>query len=224
MNGNGTHTRIETRRALVYAPKSDGPHPILCFLHGAGEAAINQGTHSKEPFPQFIDKLFAHRSPPWQASEMKAHANRFLVISPQLEGRRRWELSDAGWVDDLVYDTLRYHRGDRGRLILTGFSYGGEGVFQLASASALAWRTLWAVDPALQRVPPLPEAGVRVWVHYGNDQPGKTEMEAFAANLGLQKWTGAPNARRVVTKLDADHPGTCAAAYAEAHVYEWLLG
>src|SRR5262249_35095659 len=151
----------ETRPALIYTPRSEGPHPVLCFLHGAGEAATNRKRNKdgqeEPPFPQFIGKLLANESPPWQANENKAYIRQFMVVCPQLERRRRWTPNDASWVDDLVYEALRFNRGDRRRLILSGFSYGGEGAFQVASASALAWKAIWAVDPAIQDgLPPYP--------------------------------------------------------------------
>jgi predicted peptidase len=210
--------KLEGDRALIYMPEGGGPHPVLCFLHGVGEAAAD-----KEGKPQPLAKLLANGSPAWHAENGSAFMSRFLVVCPQLERRRRWETADAPWVDSVVQAAVRDHVGDLSRLVLTGFSYGGEGTFQIASASKLAWPTIWAVDPALQRVPPLPAADARVWVHHGSAQPGEENREAFADALALKPWNGAADTRRVLTALAADHAGTCAAAYAEAHVYDWLL-
>jgi hypothetical protein len=117
---------------------------------------------------------------------------------------------------------MRDHAGDQSLLVLTGFSYGGEGTFQLAGASKFRWSTIWAVDPAIQRTTPRPAADVRVWIHYGNQQPGRENMAAFREDLGLEPFSGNNAARRLVTELDEDHVGTCVAAYATAEVYDWL--
>jgi predicted esterase len=209
--------KIESR-SLMYVPDGSGPHPVLCFLHGAGEAASDCDGGQ----PQLLSSVLSHRSPGWHAENATPFVSRFVVICPQLGRRRRWEPADTEWVDALVSHAIRDHGGDPARLVLTGFSRGGEGVFQLASASQFSWGTIWAVDPALQRMPPKPAADVRVWVHYGNDQPGAENMDAWRKELGLEPFSDDTSARRVVTALDEDHVGTCVAAYAAAHVYRWL--
>jgi len=209
--------KIESR-SLTYIPEAPGPHPILCFLHGAGEAAADRDGEQLQP----LARVLAHRSPGWHAKNATPFVSRFLVLCPQLGRTRRWEPGDAEWIDPLVSHAINDHGGDASRLVLTGFSRGGEGVFQLASASRHHWPTIWAVDPALRRMPPTPADDVRVWVHYGNDQPGGENMEAFQTVLGLEAFSGDTSARRLVTALDEDHVGTCVAAYASAHVYDWL--
>src|SRR4051794_34665234 len=129
-------TRIESR-ALIYLPDGRGPHPVICFLHGAGEGATDE-----QGRPQPLAKVLEHRSPAWHAETGSPLTARFAVVCPQLESGRRWEPEDAPWIDGLVESV----HADRSRLVLTGFSRGGEGAFQIASRSRLAWKTLWAVD------------------------------------------------------------------------------
>jgi hypothetical protein len=205
-------------RALVYVPDTPGPHPVLCFLHGAGESAADRDGLN----PQSLNAVLAHRSPGWHAENATPFVSRFLVICPQLGRRRRWEPSDAEWVDGLVAQVIARQGGDVSHLSMSGFSLGGEGAFQLASASRYRWRTIWAVDPALQRIPPRPPDNVRVWVHYGLEQPGGANMRAFAAALGLAFFKGDKSARRVVTMLKENHVGTALTAFATAVVYDWL--
>lgn len=213
-----TMKRIEQPRALVYVPEQrGGPLPVLCFLHGAGEAATDAAGK-----PQPLGKLLANRSPAWHAENGSPFVSRFLVVCPQLERRRRWEPSDASHVDAIVDAAIGHHGGDPARLFLTGFSYGGEGAFRIALASP-RWGTVWAVDPAIQRVPEPPAKDTRVWIHHGRQQPGAENMAAFAITLALADWASDVHARRILTVLDTDHPATCTAAYAEAHVYDWLL-
>jgi predicted peptidase len=210
--------RIESR-SLIYVPDTPGPHPVLCFLHGAGEAAADRDGRQQRPLTQVL----LHRSPGWHAENATPFVSRFLVICPQLGRTRRWEPTDAEWVDALVSNAINDYGGDASRLALTGFSLGGEGVFQLASASRYRWPAIWAVDPALQRMPPKLAHDVRVWVHYGNDQPGGENMPAFAKEFGLESFSGNRSAHRIEAALQEDHVGTCVAAYAAAHVYDWLV-
>ena len=211
--------KVEGDRCLVFVPEGSGSHPVLCFLHGAGEAGADRNGK-----PQSLATVLKNGSPAWHAEKGSASVSRFLVICPQLERRRRWESSDAPWVDSIVQAAVREHGGDLSRSVLTGFSYGGEGAFQIASVSKLPWPTIWAVDPALQRVPPIPAANVRIWVHHGSAQPGAENMKKFAEQLALEpRSDSAQGTRRVHTALGTDHPGTCTAAYAEVHVYDWLL-
>ena len=206
-------------RALIFVPDGPGPHPVLCFLHGAGEAASDRDGLQLKP----LTRVLTHRSPGWHAENGTSFVARFLVISPQLGRVRRWEPDDAEWVDALVRHAIEQHGGDATQLALTGFSLGGEGAFQLASASRYRWPAIWAVDPALQRTPPMPADDVRVWVHHGNDQPGGTNMSVFAKALGLEAFRGDRSARRVISSLQEDHVGTCIAAYATPQVYDWLV-
>ena len=209
-------TRLECR-SLIYVPDGPGPHPLLCFLHGVGEAASNSGGD-----PQPLTTVLEHKSPGWHAEHATPFISRFIVICPQLERQRRWERSDAGWIDGLVSYVIDTFHGDPSRCILTGFSYGGEGVFQLAAANMRPWSTIWAVDPALQRVPPIPPVNVRVWVHHGSQQPGGENMPAFSSALALEPAEGARTSRRLVTALREDHTGTSVVAYDTERVYDWL--
>jgi len=211
--------RIERPRALVYVPQEEGVSlPVLCFLHGAGEAATDARGKA-----QPLDKVLTHRSPAWHAENGSPFISRFIVVCPQLDQRRRWDASDAPWVDAIVDAAIEEHGGDSPRFIMTGFSLGGEGAFQIAHASP-RWSTIWAVDPAIQdgHVPGAPAGDARVWIHHGQQQPGAKNMAAFGASLGLTPWVGNAQVRRVLTVLQTDHPGACSAAYAEKHVYDWL--
>jgi hypothetical protein len=210
--------RLDKRPFLLYVPDGTGPHPVLCFLHGFREAAVD-----RNGAPQPLGAVLTNQSPAWQAENGSAFVSPFLVVCPQLNAQRRWEPADAAWVDAFVEMAIAEHHGDPSRMTLTGFSYGGEGAFQIASTSRMDWSTIWAVDPALQRMPPLPAADVRVWVHRGAQQPGAQNMPRLVDALTLKQWGGRSAARRVLAVLNTDHPRTCAAAYGQAGVYEWLV-
>jgi predicted peptidase len=125
--------KVEGDRCLVFVPEGSGSHPVLCFLHGAGEAGADRNGK-----PQSLATVLKNGSPAWHAEKGSAFMSRFLVICPQLERRRRWESSDAPWVDSIVQAAVREHGGDLSRSVLTGFSYGGEGAFQMRASAS--WR------------------------------------------------------------------------------------
>ncbi len=112
--------------------------PVLCFLHGNGEAA---------PLP--IVEAVTRHGPLAAGASGKSHE--FLVVAPQLPmpGDRWLEHAEEVW--EMAFDTARRFDGDRRALCLTGFSFGGNGVFDLAAAKPEAWAALWSVDPS--RVP-----------------------------------------------------------------------
>jgi predicted esterase len=209
--------RVERNRCLIFVPDGDGPHPVLCFLHGAGEAATDKNGN-----PQPLAKLLANGSPAWHADHGSPFVSRFLVICPQRHKRGRWTSSDAAWVDDVVEEAANEHSGDLARLVLTGFSYGGEGAFHVAPASRLNWPTIWSVDPALQPSSPAPPATTRVRIDHGDEQPGGEHMAAFAAKLGIDNLAGS-HAGRLIIKLDANHAETSVRAYRQPQVYDWLV-
>ena len=50
--------KIESR-ALIFVPDGPGPHPVLCFLHGAAEAAADRDGRQSQP----LTRVLTHRSP-----------------------------------------------------------------------------------------------------------------------------------------------------------------
>ncbi|HYV48858.1 MAG TPA: hypothetical protein VFA20_28560 [Myxococcaceae bacterium] len=206
------HRRIETM-GLLFVPRG-APRGLVCFLHGVGESAEGAG-HTYDR----LQRLLRHGSPAALADGGSPLVEGHLVLCPQLPERRSWEQREAEWVDLLVSDALREHGGGAGPLplLLTGFSRGGEGVFQLAAASKHRWSALWAVDPALRPdTPPPPPAGARVLVHHGTEQPGAEHRPAF--NARIERAGGA------VVALAADHTQTCRQAYSDPEAWARLLG
>lgn len=212
-------------RYLVYVPiVTERPRAVLCFLHGAGEAARN-----KQRAEQPIDKLLANESPAWHAENGSPWTRGLLVVCPQLEARRRWRTQDAGWVNALLDAEVAFGGGDAAPLNLTGFSYGGEGVFILAANSPpKRWTTLWAVDPAVdgENAPPTPRPSTsqRVCVHHGSDRKHVTDAALRTFLVTDSHFDAAsPTHTRRLTVLEADHETTCVLAYRDAAAWRWLF-
>jgi hypothetical protein len=117
--------------------------PVLCFLHGFNEGA-----------PTRIEEGVARHGP--LSARASERAGEFLVVAPQLPQRGDHWARHAEEVWEIAFDAARRFDGDRRALCLTGFSFGGNGVFDLARAMPEAWAALWSVDPT--RLPTAPLA------------------------------------------------------------------
>ena len=190
---------------VTVAPAA-GPAPVLCFLHGYDEAA---------PLP-IADGGTRHG--PLNPESAAAHGGRFILVAPQLPYRGDVWLRFAAEVLAIVEEVREVHGGDPARTCLTGFSYGGNGVFDLALMSPGYWAALWPVDPP--RVPPeAPDAPV--WLSVG--AAARPRRERFVQTLALEDAATLPRGRRVWLDEGADHTGSARRAYADARIYDWLL-
>jgi dienelactone hydrolase len=101
-------------------------------------------------------------------------------------------------------------------LYLTGFSFGGNGVFDLSLHQSGQWAALWAVDPT--RVP-AHDPGCPVWLTVGAIvRPRKDD---FIRALDLKPFD--TDAARVIADEGADHVGSATLAYQDERIYSWLL-
>lgn len=224
-------------RYLLYLPpgfadSSERHWPVICFLHGRGEAA-----HDAEGRPHPIELLFNHGAPPWHCAMNSPLVHEFIVLSPQLPMQRPWELGDLEEISGVLETIYRDFHGDRDRSFLTGFSLGGRGVLDFATwtgqlplkqgAARPRWAALWPVDDATQTARSACSVP-RIWLHYGSWHP--EIQQDSARNLMLQPappFRGAgQSGNRFYTDYTAfgyGHCPTCVAAYADARTYRWLL-
>lgn len=188
------------------AVPASGVWPLLCFLHGYDEGA---------PMP--IQRALTRHGPLALASSPAATAE-FMIVAPQMPTRGDLWYRYADAVQDLVREVQALHHGDANRTYLTGFSFGGNGVFDLALEQREFWAALWAVDPT--RVPHEdPERPV--WLSSG--EVSRRGEQAFIRRLHLQRLQNGTPGDRVYTDEGADHVGTAALAYRDDRIYRWLL-
>ena len=187
---------------LLSVPSTSAPSPLLCFLHGYGEAA-----------PMAIERAL-RRHGPLAASAAPLAERQFLIVAPQLPiAGDNWALH-GDEVRVLVDDVGAKHAVDAARRYLTGFSYGGNGVFDLALAQPDLWTALWAVDPT--RVPRAAPAQP-LWLSAG--EAARAQRGPFVRALRLRD-TG----EHVWADNGEDHVGSARVAYADERIYRWLLG
>ena len=181
--------------------QGDQPWPVLCFLHGQGEAV---------PMP--VERSAALHGP-LSTTSWPAARERFVIVEPQRPGRMDDWVADLSAIDRIVRRVRQDRRGDPARTYLTGFSLGGNGVLDVAVADPGPWAAFWSVDPT--RLPVEPPARP-MWLSAGPLTKWNRGYQALPAG-------GAGPALRVTDEAD-DHVEAAARAYGRAEVYEWLLG
>jgi len=187
-------------------PENAGPHALLCFLHGYDEAA---------PLP--LDAALT-RHGPLREGNPAVVKERFIVLAPQLPLAGDIWHRYADDVQALVAATIERLGGDRHRAYLTGFSFGANGVFDLALLQPGLWAALWAVDPT--RVPKRAIAQP-IWLSIG--EVARWQKKAFIEALVLQDASRHRHGRRLCADHGDDHVGAARRAYADPQIYEWLL-
>lgn len=209
---------LVTSAALPYlvshpAPTDLGaePWPVLCFLHGYDEG---------EPTP-IRQGLTRHG--PLKPTSSAVATTEFIVVAPQLHTSGDLWFKHADTVREIVAQVQEDYQGDPQRTFLTGFSFGGNGVFDLALEQPGFWHALWPVDPT--RVPSA-ELKRPVWLSSG--AVSRRAEDRFIQRLHLEKLRPqqADNivpGERIYLDQKQDHVGTATLAYQDDRIYRWLL-
>jgi predicted peptidase len=195
-------------RSLLSLPEDGGagPRPVLCFLHGYDEAA-----------PLDIHPALTLHGPLRPGNPPVVRD--FIVVAPQLPRAGDHWAHHAGDVRAIVRSVRQEHGGDARRTYLTGFSFGGNGVFDLALLQPGEWAALWSVDPT--RVP-RQDPGAPVWLSIGGI--ARRIKHTFVDALRLHAAGGAtPHGARIWEDEGEDHVGSARRAYQDERIYAWLL-
>ena len=142
--------------------------PLLCFLHGYDEGA---------PLDIF-NALRRHG--PFRSLNQSTYKDRFVIVAPQLPVRGDLCNRYADTVGRIVLEEAKRFACDLRRLYLTGFSFGGNGVFDLSFAQTGIWAALWPVDPT--RVPTR-LITIPIWLSLG--EISRLQAPNFIRILGL---------------------------------------
>jgi predicted peptidase len=186
--------------------EADESPPLLCFLHGYDEGA---------PLDIF-DALSRHG--PFRSLNQSTYKDRFVIVAPQLPVRGDLCNRYADTVGRIVLDEAKRFACDLRRLYLTGFSFGGNGVFDLSFAQTGIWAASWPVDPT--RVPTR-LITIPIWLSLG--EISRLQAPSFIRILGLESAEIATSADKVWSDAGEDHVATATQAYNEERVYRWLL-
>lgn len=197
---------LDPLRYLLFLPEAylhenERGWPLMVFLHGSGERGSDLDL-VKRHGPAMI----AETTPTFP----------FVLVSPQCAEGERWR---AGPLIALIDHMAATCRIDRRRIVLTGLSMGGHGVWELAVADPARFAALAPVcgwgDPALApRLRHIP-----TWVFHGEQDrivPVRCAVEmveALRAAGGDVRFTSYP---------DVDHD-SWTETYAGSLLFNWLL-
>ncbi len=197
--------RLQYLISIPTEPTSE-TKPLLVFLHGYNEGA---------PAPIW-EGVTAHGPLSRTASPM-AQAG-FVIVAPQLPEQGDFWYRYNEDVLTIVQQVSTFFRINAQQLFLTGFSFGANGVFDLALQEPRVWSALWPVDPT--RVP-VRHPGRPVWLSLG--AASRHNEDAYVAVLRLQRLEDDSVSDLVYTDEGLDHVGTATHAYQDDRAYRWLL-
>jgi alpha-beta hydrolase superfamily lysophospholipase len=200
------HEHGRLRYLLRVSEEGTAPHPVLVFLHGYDEGAPMDIHHA----------LTLHG--PLRLGDPTDALSPFIIIAPQMPVRGDVWYRYADAVQAIVQQVHETHAGDPQRTYLTGFSFGGNGVLDLALLQPRTWAALWAVDPT--RVP-THDPGIPLWLSIG--EIARFRGRAFANALRLRPADSDLGLDRLYLDQGADHVGAARLAYSDARIYAWLL-
>jgi dienelactone hydrolase len=198
------------------ALKEDGPLPFLVAAPPAAAAPMLVFLHGHDEGAPCEPREGLTRHGPFRSGNPVRTLDQFIVVAPRLPTRGDVWHRYADAVRTIVEAVRDEHRADRDRLYLTGFSFGGNGVFDLALLQPHLWAALWAVDPT--RVPAR-DPGRPVWLSMG--EVSRRGAQRFIDALDLEP--PDENGERVFLDEGEDHVGTATRAYRDGRIYSWLL-
>ena len=158
------------------------------------------------------------RHGPLRSLKPSTYKDRFVILAPQLPVRGDLWYRHADTVRQIVLDEAKNFACDLRRLYLTGFSFGGNGVFDLSFGQTAMWAALWPVDPT--RVP-TEAITIPIWLSLG--EISRLQARSFIHKLALESAETTSVADRVWSDAGEDHVGTATQAYKDERVYRWLL-
>ena len=115
-----THTQGQQLNYLLYLPTetTENSHPLILFLHGAGERGNDLSQLKKHGIPRIVDQ-----DPNFP----------FIAISPQCPTESCW-INQVDILKSLLDHVQATHPVDSSRIYLTGLSMGGQGAWWLVAA------------------------------------------------------------------------------------------
>lgn len=211
-----------------------GGWPVLVFLHGEGEAAWIDYGQLREQGPEALE---AHDSP------VALHRKRdprvptlwknFVLIAPQAFNTTGFALAWHWGQEPIkarvaadVERVLQSGKVDRNRVLVTGFSRGGQGCYALdADAGPLQFKRIASVDAqdlnALFAVVAR-QRKVRAYYTPASYEVIREFHEGAAKAQGNGEWVSFIP-RPQSGSADEAHGALCKQVYGEDELYRWLL-
>ncbi|UNK50737.1 alpha/beta hydrolase-fold protein [Lysobacter sp. S4-A87] len=135
-----------THRYQVFVPSAQagGRHPpVILFLHGSGERGSDNQIQTEVGLGPYLRK---------HLSDFPA-----IVVMPQSPEGQSWDGANARMALAALDASVREFDGDQDRIVLTGLSRGGYGVYELALMEPLHFAALVPVCGGITQPPGVPE-------------------------------------------------------------------
>lgn len=204
-------------------------YPILVFLHGAGDGPFHVMNRQSLPSLLLNNESFAATFP-------------FVAIFPCSTcggPPGGWLSTNFEKVDMLIDLVVRWHHGDPERVILTGQSMGGGGLWKYAAARPGKFAALVPVCAALSPSPSLAKAACctdgaccpSTWVFHGaNDGSVPVSLSdkwvdalrSINREVRYTRYEWAPPPPMVEFQMMTGH-ASYELAYRDEQLYEWML-
>jgi predicted esterase len=200
---------------VVFVPNGYRPEkssPAILFLHGAGERGKDNRLQLSEGLAPFV--------------QARARSFPFLVVFPQCDltdGRilESWRSDNPGGKLALAAldDARKHYYFNEKKVLLTGWSMGGYGVWNLAMFDPTRWSALMPLSGGGDEGHVASLKDIPVWAFHGaNDalvkpDEGKQMVDALVAAGGSATFTELP---------DGTH-NICSRVYGNEAVVAWML-
>ncbi len=176
-------------------------HPLIIFLHGAGERGSN------------IDVVKVH-GPPKIAPTKPAFP--FIVLSPQCPAGQRWNAPD---VKALLEHIKENYKVDRERIYLTGLSMGGFGTWDIASNYPYEFAAIAPVCGGGNPRNTRRMGHIPTWVFHGGKDTVVPISQSEDMVAGMEKAGGTP---KFTIYPNAGHD-SWTKTYNNPALYRWFL-
>uniref|UniRef100_A0AC35F2X0 Uncharacterized protein n=1 Tax=Panagrolaimus sp. PS1159 TaxID=55785 RepID=A0AC35F2X0_9BILA len=142
----------------------------------------------------------------------------FIIIAPQMPKAGDLWYKFSKQVHEILQSVQNQYNGDIKRTYLTGFSFGGNGVFDIAVLNPNFFASIWSVDPTRL---PTNDPKRPIWLSIG--AMARQNTNGFIQKLNLKPANENFTEDRIYFDENADHVGTARLAYGNEKVYNWLL-
>jgi pimeloyl-ACP methyl ester carboxylesterase len=202
-------------------------YPLIIFLHGIGERG--DGTTQLQNvagngIPRYIKD--GHT----MTFTWNGKTETFLVLSPQLSGNYGWW--QPFYVDEMIKYAKQNLRIDTNRIILTGLSLGGGGVWYYAANSPTNAKTLAAIAPVCGTCQGvnwcnIASANLPTWAFHATDDGTVSANCTNGAIQGIENCNPAVKPYKTIWPTGQhwiwDRAFDYGYGYQNPNVYEWWL-
>lgn len=184
--------------------------PLLIYLHGFSQSASN------------LDLLLYGGIP---AEIEKGRTLPLMTISPQCPAGENWQSPQmVEKISQFVAEMVEVYQLDHGRVYLTGFSMGGDGVWAVGSAHPKQFAALVPVASDWFARDPSELCGLintPIWVFQSEEDEFVSPQYARDNAAAIQQ-CGGTNIRLTLFS-NGGHENTSREVYAMDEMYQWLL-